>query len=453
MFSIAQVIRQFKQQWTRQLDDQMLEQTCRQVGIKWRDRVLPPAYTIKLFLLQILWGNTACDHLPRLADRRFTGEAYCKARARLPVALFTNLLASCTRAMLAATRDDGLWQGHRLWLLDGTNFSMPDTSPLRAHFHQPAGQRTGCGFPVAHCLALVHAASGLVTRVILGPLHTHDMSCASQVHDQLAPNDLLVGDRAFSSYAHFALLWQRGVLGLMRAHQALTVDFTPRRPHANPRGKYTRAERGLPRSRWVRSLGKQDQVVEWYRPRVRPTWLTCEAFTALPASLMMRELRYRITRPGFRVREITLVTTLLDSKLYPATELAELYRRRWQIETDFGHLKTTLGMDVLKCQTVAGVEKETLMFVLVYNLVRMVMRESALRQQVPVERISFIDALRWLLSAGPDSRLPDLIVNPLRPGRFEPRVRKRRPKNYSLMKRPRAELKKALEKQGVNVQS
>src|SRR5690606_17062490 len=112
MTSISQVIRQFKQQWTQQLDDAAIEDACRACDVQWRDRLLTPAYTIKLFLLQILWGNTACDHLPRLADRRFTGEAYCKARARLPLALLQKLLSTCTSAMLAATRDSGLWHGH-----------------------------------------------------------------------------------------------------------------------------------------------------------------------------------------------------------------------------------------------------------------------------------------------------------------------------------------------------
>ena len=173
--------------------------------------------------------------------------------------------------------------------------------------------------------------------------------------------------------------------------------------------------------------------------------MTPEQYAALPESLLVRELRYTIKRRGFRVREVTLVTTLLDPQRYPATELAQLYLRRWRIETNFGHLKTTLGMDVLHCKTVAGVQKEATMFVLVYNLVRMVMREAAQRQQVDVERISFIDTLRWLTTTPPDVPLPPLIINPDRFGRFEPRVRKRRPKQYPVMKRPRAELRKALE--------
>ena len=445
MFSIAQVLRQFKQQWTQQLDDQAIESACRAAGAVWRDRILPPVYTVKLFLLQILWGNTACNHLPHLAERDFTGEAYCKARMRVPLAALQILLGTCTCSMVEAVRDSGLWFGHRLWLLDGTGFSMPDTPALQAYFGQPGGQTPGCGFPVAHCLALVHAASGLVQQLLIAPLRTHDMSLVAKLLVHFVAGDLVVSDRGLSSYAHFALLWQRGTLTLTRAHQKLIVDFTPGRPHVKPGGKRTRAERGLPYSRWVRGLGERDQIVEWFRPKSCPVWLTVEQYAELPESLLVRELRYTIKRRGFRVREVTLTTTLLDSQRYPVEELAALYLRRWRIETDFAHLKTTLGMDVLHCKTVAGVQKEATMFVLVYNLVRMVMREAARRQEVDVERISFIDALRWLLAATPDCQLHDLIVNPCRLGRYEPRVRKRRPKQYPVMKRPRAELRKALE--------
>ena len=169
-----------------------------------------------------------------------------------------------------------------------------------------------------------------------------------------------------------------------------------------------------------------------------------DSYAALPASLVLRELRYRIEQPGCRTREVILITTLMDPQWYPAEELAGLYGQRWQVETDLRHLKQTLRMDVLRTKTVAGVHKELAMFALVYNLVRLVMLEAAYRQKVPVERISFIDALRWLQQARADQRLGKLEVLPHRPGRHEPRVRKRRPKEYDLMNRPRDELRKAL---------
>jgi hypothetical protein len=160
----------------------------------------------------------------------------------------------------------------------------------------------------------------------------------------------------------------------------------------------------------------------------------------------VRELRYRIAQPGFRTHEVTLVTTLLDAEAYPLDALAALYRTRWAVELNLRHLKQTLHMDRLHCETVAGVQKELLVFALVYNLVRTVMREAAHQQQVPLERVSFIDALRWLATA-PSTPLSPLRVNPDRPNRIEPRVVKRRPKPYTFMTRPRTELRQRLKEQ------
>ncbi len=147
---------------------------------------------------------------------------------------------------------------------------------------------------------------------------------------------------------------------------------------------------------------------------------------------------------GFRVQTVTLVTTLLDAECYSLHDLADLFFARWGIETNFGHLKTTMGLDVLKCQTVHGILKELMVFALIYNLVRLVMGQAARRQQVGIDRISFIDAPRWLACARVHEELPKLVVNPHRPGRYEPRVRKRRPKPYGLMTKPMPILRKSL---------
>jgi Transposase DDE domain len=147
--------------------------------------------------------------------------------------------------------------------------------------------------------------------------------------------------------------------------------------------------------------------------------------------LVLREVRYRIGTQGFRTREITLVTTLLNAAVYRVDDLAELYRQRWQIETLLAHLKTTMQMEVLHCKTVPGVLKELTVFGIVYNLVRMVMWHSAMLQHTKVERISFLDALRWLSAPSTGIPLGALIVNPIRPHRVEPRVKKRRPKRVS----------------------
>jgi IS4 transposase len=228
-----------------------------------------------------------------------------------------------------------------------------------------------------------------------------------------------------------------------RVHQLQIVNFRVHRRHAQS----LKSAKGLPRSRWLRRLGFHDQVVEWVKPDSRPCWLHEEEFAALPDGITLRELRYRVARRGHRTREVTLVTTLLDPQVYPAAQLAELYQRRWQVETHIRHLKTTMKMDVLHCQTVDGVLKEMWMFVLVYNLVRIVMLEAARRQEVELERISFADALHWLMHAAPDQPLPAIVENPHRPNRIEPRAFKRRPKEYDRLNKPRSEMRKALKKQ------
>jgi hypothetical protein len=179
------------------------------------------------------------------------------------------------------------------------------------------------------------------------------------------------------------------------------------------------------------------------------TWVKPEEFAALPLTLGVRERQYRVTRPGFRVRAVALVTTLRDADAYPAEGLASRYYRRWGVETDLAHLKTTPGMNVLRCETEAGVLKELTTFAIVYNLVRLVRLEASRRQGVPPERISFVDALRWLCSSPRGTPLPELVVNPHRPGRVEPRCKKRRAKKHPYMIRPRRFLRQQLLEQRV----
>ena len=415
---------------------------CRDVGHTWRERQLDPVTTIHLFILQILHGNTACAHLPHLAGRTFSASAFCQARARLPLALLHALLRAVTVTVQPLVDTVGLWRGHRTWFVDGTGVSMPDAPDLTRAFGYAGNQRRGCGFPVAKVIALFHAGTGLLQSLLPGPLRSHEMARATGLHPQMRAGDVLVGDRAFGSFAHLALLAHQGLHGLFRLNSRRVVDFTPGR--VTP-GRWDRKGLwGKARSRWVRALGASDQVVDWYKPYVRPAWLTRDEYAALPKLLRVREARYAVDRPGFRVRSVTLVTTLLDAELYPLAALAELYRQRWQVETDLRHLKITLGMDVLRCRTEAGVLKEMALFALVYNLVRVVMSEAGRRQGVSVERISFVDALRWLSCSSPGAPMPRLVVNPDRPDRIEPRCQKRRGKNYPYMIHTRGVLRQRL---------
>jgi hypothetical protein len=437
------VLDQLRTNLARYLEPKQIEQICQQQGHKWRRRVLDPVTTIHLFIHQILAGNAAIAHLRRLADLSVSAGAYCQARTRLPLAVFQALLRRVVVALRPLTQvGGGGWLGHRLVLIDGSSFSMPDTPELQARFGQSKKAKPGCGFPVAHLMVVVHAATGLLLQAFAAPLHSHDMGLLGEVHRQLKRGDVVVGDRGFSSFAHLAMLLSRGVHAIFRVHQKQIVDFTPGRAHVEPSRK--RAPKGMPRSRWLYALGTTDQVVEYFKPERRPDWMTAREYARLAESIRVREVRYQISAAGFRTREVTIVTTLLDAGVYSAEELAKAYGLRWQVEVNLKHLKTTMGLDVLKCTTYEGVLKELTVFSLVYNLVRVVMLEAARRQGVAPDRISFVDALRWLATARAGQELPELVVNPERPNRVEPRVIKRRPKNYPWMSRPRAELRKRL---------
>ena len=445
MRSVSQIVAQFKQNWLAEIDPAAIEFACRQHGCRWRHRVLTPVVTVQVFFLQVLHGNTACTHLSKLAKLCFTAAAYCQARKRVPLEALTMLLARSVEQLQRGTFDTGRWLGHRVFFVDGSSFSMSDTAQLQAHFGQPGGQKPGCGFPTASWLALMHAGTGMITAMLASPLRTHEASQTVTLHPHFQSGDVLSADRGFCSFGHLALLIARGVHGVLRMHQCMLVDFTPHRPHNVPGGKNN--VKGRPTSCWLKQLGVSDQLVEWLKPKSRPCWMSAQQFAALPAAITVRELCYTICEKGFRPKEITLVTTLLDEGQYPLEVLADLFQRRWQIETNFGHLKTTMKMDVLKCQTVEGVLKELHVFAIIYNLVRQVMLEAAARQKVDVERISFIDALRWLQTADAGEPLSKLVVNPHRPNRIEPRVRKRRPKSYPLLTAPRRQLKKHLAQQ------
>ena len=439
---IDTILKRIRQDVAGCLEPESIRSACRDAGHPWRDRRLNPVAIIHRFLIQILHGNTSIEHVALLGGGRFTGAAYCLARSDLPRLVFQKVLANLVKTLIPITETEGRRLGHRTCLIDGSSFSMPDTLELQAHFGQPGNQAKGCGFPVAHILALFHSGTGLLLDVAAAPLRTHDMSGIMGILPLLKAKDVLVADRGFCSFSHLALLMSRGVDAVFRLHQKQIADFTPGRAHADRRHK--KGPKGLPTSRWIRNVGVLDQVVEYVKPKERPRWMSAEDYAALPETITVRELRYRIEAPGFRTHEITLVTTLLAAEEFPTDELAELYATRWKVEGYLKSLKQTMEMDVLKCKTVEGVLKELTVYAMAYNLVRAAMCQAAARQGEEVDRISFIDALRWLRQPEDGEETPKLVVNRSRPGRHEPRVRKRRPKQYPVMKKSRDELRKTL---------
>lgn len=448
MASISAALERIKHDPLGVIRRELIEQACHDAGHCWRQRELDPTVTIALFVQQIAHGNAPCAEVCHLGGKSFTASAYCQARGRLPLSVYQSVLADTIAAATPQTHQpEHLWRGHRTFHIDGSTGSMPDTPALRAAYGTPHGQKPGCGFPVCHLLVLFSAATGLLLDLFDSPLNTGDLSQCIEAHAHLDEGDILIGDDSYGSFAHLALLLQANLHGLFPVYHARIVDFRLGRRFC-PEGK--KAVAGMPRSRWIKRLGKDDQLVEWFKPKEQPRWMNQAQFDALPASIVVRELRRTVRRPGGGKVTLTMVTTLTDPKKYPAEALLELRLRRWDVETNIGHLKTTMKMDVLRCKTPEGVRKELAVFAIVYNLVRAVMLEASRRQEVPVSRISFVDALRWIKHAKPGDVLPPLIVNPHRPDRVEPRCRKRRPKEYDLMNKPRSELRKKLKKQRKN---
>ena len=449
MASVSRTLTRIKQDLQPFLPEDSILAACREVGHKWRNRKFGPLRTIHLFILQVLCFNTAMTHLRHLAKEAVHAPAYCKARMRLPLAVLQRLLLQSSEAMRDATKGQGLWCGLRAYLVDGSSTIAPDTPSSQKAFGQPKGCKKGCGFPVPKVLGLFDAFSGLVVQALGFPLYTHEQSKVGMLHPLLGAGDLLVGDRGFCSFAHLSMLFSRGIHGLFRIHQKQIVDFRPHRRHRRkyPKGRKVSAP-PMPRSRFIRRLGKWDQIVEWFKDASnKPMWMSQEQYALLPDSLRVRELRFVLENKGQRTRVVTIATTLLDPVLYPKQKIAELYGVRWRVETHFAQLKTTLKMRKVKSKTSQGVLKELAVYALVYNLIHLVMLRAAQRQRVPPQRISFIDAARWLMNAEPGEPMPDLLINPHRPDRHEPRVVKDREDTYTKMTRPRQELRNALKKQ------
>ncbi len=421
--SITAAVEELKSSIRQSLSPELITRACVEAGHRWRDRKLDPVTTIWMFTLQIIHHNTACQHAVRLLSGVIaTDGAYCQARARIPLEVFESLFRRMTERLLRST-DVALdrWHGHRVFFIDGSSCSMPDTPELQATFGQPTGQLGGCGFPMASLLGLFHR-SGLLVKMLVNPLYTSETRIASQLFSSLLPDDVIVGDRAYSSYMNLAKALRHGVHAVFREHARRPVDF----------------RRG-------RRLGYNDRIIVREKPVRCPRWMTVSEFEQLPDQLTLRQLRYKIIANGYRSRTVVLVTTLLDADTYPLTDIAGLYGERWEVETCYRHLKQTMCMDMLSCKTADGVRKELSIYGVAYNLARSIMVQAGISQGVPPERISLIDVLRCLMLGLCGDHLPQFVVNPYRPGRIQPRAVKKRPKQYARLTHPRSQMAKVME--------
>lgn len=410
-----------------------------------RRRRFPVAVTFWAFLSQTLNPVSPCRDVLRkvqawcaahkavIPDTNTGG--YCKARQRLDSKKLRSLHQHTALRLQQRVTSSQLWQGRRVKVVDGTGVSMPDTPANQKVFPQPSSQKRGCGFPVAKIVGCFCLASGALLDWVEDIVTKHECGLLPRLWHVFDPGDILMTDRGFCSYAVVTTLAGRGVDTVMRLHQMRRKDFR--------QGKY---------------IGKNERLVTWEKPQQPRTGTSPSEWELLPESIRLRYVKITITIPGFRTREIILVTTLTDPVEVPAQALGELYLRRWSVELFFRDIKITLGMDVLRCLAPEMVKKEIIMHAITYNLIRSLMQEAAALYQVDLTRISFkgtVDTLRqWshaLNAAGEKPRIlarlktqllellaEDLV--PLRPDRTEPRAKKRRPKNHQFLTKPRRDM-------------
>jgi hypothetical protein len=420
----------------------------------WLDRISSPLVTLWVFLGQVLSADHSCRAaVARLIAHRLsrgqepcsaeTG-AYCQARKRLPEEFFADVARQTGRALEAKVDAGWLWKSRRVYVYDGSSVSMPDTAENQRAYPQPVCQKPGLGFPLARIAAVFSLACGAVLDLGIcryAGKGQSELGMLRNLWDIFKPGDVMLADRLMCTWTEMVMLKRRGVDCVCRLTSHRTADF----------------RRG-------RRLGRDDHIVEWLKP-ARPRSIDKETYDALPDSLMVRECRVRIEQPGFRVRAIIVATTLLDADEFTKYDLTQLYRARWNAELDLRSLKQTLQMDVLRCKTPELVRKEPWTHILASNLIRTIAAQAATRHGTEPRAISFKGAVQTLEAFQPviallgegDAAFRELLYEHLldaiathrvadRPDRYEPRRRKRRPKPYDRLMKPRWKAKRDLRK-------
>jgi uncharacterized MnhB-related membrane protein len=362
---------------------------------------------------------------------------YTKAKQRLKEGVFKRLFHHTGEQMEVQALSEELWCGRHVKILDGSNVSMPDTPANQKAYPQHSNQVAGCGFPIAKVMVMFSLATGAAVAVLIDQFKTSELVLARRSYGLLKAEDVALADRAFGSYVDLVCVMAQQADAVFRCHQRRRCDFR--------RGK---------------RLGKDDHIVRWFKPQRCPKHMNPQEFAQLPESVEVREVRFHIAQAGFRTKMVIVVTTLLDAKTYSKAKIADLYRLRWTVEVDIKHVKTTLKMELLSGKTPEMVRKEIYVHLMAYNLLRSLMRQAAQSQAVSALRVSLQGARQHLkhfiaeLAHAKPRRVHSLYqillqvvgqsLIPERPNRHEPRVRKRRPKAFPLMKQPRSTLKSKL---------
>jgi hypothetical protein len=405
-----------------------------------RERLYPPTVVLSMFKKQALNTDGSCQKAVNgwAAQRQAEGlgvqsvrtGAYCKARQRLPVPMVTALTHAAGRLVSARAKAGWRWRGRTVKLVDGTGISMPDTAENQRCYPQPNTQAEGVGFPLARIVGVICLATGALIDAAIGP-HAgkggSELGLLRRLDTAFSLGDVILADAFYCNYFLIAPLIAAGVDVLFEQHGARHTDF----------------RRGT-------SLGRRDHLVRWPKPKARPPWMTQQQYDEFAEELTVREVK---------VDGQILVTSLLDLRKVRKSELDQLYARRWNVELDLRNIKTTLGVEVLRCHTPQMVEKELWVHLLAYNLIRLLMAQAALEADVHPRQPSFKHTVQlwteWTvrrvdLTADP-ATLFRLIAQPTvgnRPRRIEPRARKRRPKSYPWLKVPRTEARENVRRYG-----
>ena len=418
---------------------QLLE-TTESVLPEHRERLYPPTVVLSMFMRQVLEADGSCQKAVNgwAAQRAAHGlsacsvrtGAYCRARQRLPLEMVSALTHETGRLLSEKALAQWLWRGRAVKLVDGTGISMPDTPQNQAVYPQSSTQAPGVGFALARLVMVICLASGAALDAAMGQHSgkgSGEITLVRGLLEGFCPGDVMLADALYCNYFLIAAQMAAGVDVLFEQNGARITDFR--------RGQ---------------SLGTRDHLVCWPKPAVRPQWMTPEQYEEFPNELMVREVN---------VAHQVLVTTLLDHRQVSKDDLCALYARRWHVELDLRNLKTTMGMDVLSCQTPRMNEKQLWVHLLAYNVIRLLMAQAACNAGVNPRELSFKHTVQlwteWVsrgLSATRDcGRLFTLIAQCRvgnRPGRIEPRMRKRRPKPYPMLMTPRAQARRKIEIHG-----
>ncbi len=432
------------------LSEEIVAQALTAIEVVWKDRIYTPLITLWVFLGQVLNADHSCRAaVARLIAHRVsqgqsscspeTG-AYCQARKRLPEAFFSAVARQTGRALDTNADSKWLWRGRRVYTYDGSTVSMPDTPKNQEAYPQPAAQKPGLGFPLARIAAVVSLSCGAVLDLGIcryAGKGQSELGMLRTLWDMFLPGDVMLADRFMCSWTEMVMLKQRAIDCVCRLNSNRRADFR--------RGK---------------RLGKGDHIVKWLKP-TKPRSIDRATYNLLPEFLMVRETLVRVEQPGFRSRTIIVVTTLLDAEKISKSDLADLYYARWSVELDLRSIKETMQMDILRCKTPELVRKEIWTHLLAYNLIRTIMAQAATRHGIDPRSISFKGAIQTLEAFQPliaiqgqhdlairmnlyEQLLDAIAIHRVadRPGRFEPRRVKRRPKRYDRLMKPRDEAKR-----------